>query len=339
MTQEAAKLRVGLIGAGRMGNVHTGILKAEGLAQVVAACDLIPEKAQAKADEWGGRAYTDHQTMLAQEELDAVYICTPTFNHATLALDCVDAGLPIFVEKPLELDLGIAGRLVRAAQEKDLLVCVAFHWRYSPGYLRAQTLIGDDPITMVSLSWYWTRPPIPWMWDRHRAGGQIVDQNIHLIDASQGLAGEIETVYAAYNSRQVNFEPEFDNWDGYALTLRYKNGAVGTCTGTYGLFPQIQVGPIADFALRDRMVRLTNTGASHFTPDGVEEWANGHAPFHAGVNRAFIAAVAGGDASLITATLGDGLRSTAATLAANYSAESGEVVNLDKFIAERAGIG
>ncbi len=334
MTASTSPLRIGLIGAGRMGNTHARILRTQGQAQILAACDLIPEKAKAMADEWGGRAYTDHQTMLAQESLDAVYICTPTFNHAALALDCVDAGLPIFVEKPLELDLAAAGRLVRASEVKDVLVCVAFHWRYSPGYLKAQELIGQDPVAMVNLRWYWTRPPIPWMWDRHQAGGQIVDQNIHLIDVAQGLAGEIETVYAAYSRRQVNFEPGFDNWDGYALTFRFKNGAVGNCAGTYGLFPEIQIGPAADFALRDRLVRVTDKGAAHYTPSGVEEWANS-GPFHAGVDQAFINAVATGDRSHVTATLRDGLRSTAATLAANHSAETGEVVELDRFIRER----
>ena len=192
------------------------------------------------------------------------------------------------------------------------------------------------PIALVNLRWYWTRPPIPWMWDRHQAGGQIVDQNIHLVDVAQGLAGEIETVYAAYSRRQVNFEPGFDNWDGYALTMRFKNGAVGNCAGTYGLFPEIQIGPAADFALRDRLVRVTDKGAAHYTPSGVEEWANS-GPFHAGVDQAFINAVATGDRSHVTATLRDGLRSTAATLAANHSAETGEVVNLDQFIQERAG--
>ena len=94
MTTPTHPIRIGLIGAGRMGNTHARILRSQGQAQILAACDLIPEKAKAMADEWGGRAYTDHQAMLAQESLDAVYICTPTFNHAALALDCVDAGLP-----------------------------------------------------------------------------------------------------------------------------------------------------------------------------------------------------------------------------------------------------
>jgi predicted dehydrogenase len=337
MTKDTRKLRIGLVGAGRMGNVHAALLHNEPDVHIVAVCDLLPERAQKMADEWGGRAYTDYHEMLGAEELDAAYVCTPTYNHGEIALACVEKGLHLFVEKPLELDLGVAGRLVRAAESAGVIATVAFHWRYSQGYERAARLIGDDPIALVNLRWYWTRPPIPWMWDRHLAGGQIVDQNIHLVDLSQALAGDIEIVYAQYNQRQVNFEPNFDNWDGYAVTFRYKTGAVGNCAGTYGLFPEIQAGPSADFALRDRMVRVTDKGAALFTPGGVEEWLN-EGPFHAGVNRVFIQALREQNPSLVRSTLRSGLRSTAAALAANHSAETGQPVNLDQFIAERAGV-
>ena len=109
---------------------------------------------------------------------------------------------------------------------------------------------------------------------------------------AEDLAGEIDTVYAAYNRQQVNFDEGFDSWDGYALTLRFVNGAVGNCAGTYGLFPEIQLGPVADFALRDRLVRLTTDGVTHYTPEGIQTWQN-REPFHLGVNRAFVNAVRG----------------------------------------------
>lgn len=330
---DPSPVRIGLVGAGRMGNLHAGHLKTLGTAQVVAACDIIPERAEHLAAVWNGRAYTDYREMLDRESLDAVYVCTPTDCHGQIALDCVERGLHLFVEKPLELDLALAGELVRRAEAAGVIATTAFHWRYSRGFQEAVRLVDGRPVALVNLRWYWTRPPIRWMWDRNRAGGQIVDQNIHLIDLSQALAGDIVTVYAAYNERQTNFDEGFHNWDGYAVTFHYRSGAVGLCAGTYALFPEIQAGPTADFALRDELIRVTDQGAARFTPRGVEEWRN-QEPFHLGVNRAFIQAVRSRDPAHLHADLRTGLYSTAVTLAANRSAQTGHPVDVAEFLRE-----
>lgn len=325
-----------MIGVGRMAHVHVGHIRAlDPSAQIAAVFSRTEEHARAAAAEWGAQAhYTDYHALLDRETLDAVYVCTPTFAHAAIGLACAARDLPIFVEKPLDLDLETAQALVDAVEERGLVNVVAFHWRYTPTYRKALELIGDEPVALVNLRWYWTRPPIAWMWKRQKAGGQIVDQNIHLVDASRGLAGEITQVYAAYNQRQVNFEPEFDNWDGYAVTLRYAGGAVGTCSGTYALYPEIQIGPVADFALHDRLVRLTPQAVFEYTPDGMQTWEL-REPFHLGVNRAFLDAVKRGDGHGLTTQMREGLRSTAAVLAANHAATTDQPVDLDAFIAER----
>ncbi len=326
-----SNLRIGFIGAGRMANLHAGLISDEPDVQIVAAADIDAVRASAFVAKWGGAAFTDHRAMLEQTPLDAIYICTPTTQHAAIGLDCLEFGVALYVEKPLDLDLRTARRFVEATEARHALAMTGFQWRYSEGYRRAEELIGDDPIALVNLRWYWTRPPIRWMWDRTLAGGQIVDQNIHLLDVGSGLAGEVTTVYAAYNERQANYEPEFTNWDGYALTLHFGKGAVGVCAGTYTLFPEIQLEPAADFALRDRLVRITDKRVQLYTPAGVETWQNTE-PLHRGVNRAFIAAVRTGDRAYIRTPLRTGLLSTATVLAANHSAQAGAPVNVAAFL-------
>lgn len=337
MTELHHPLRIGVIGAGRMGKSQTDLLREMDGVNVVAACDLLPERANAMADAWDGRAYTDYEQMLAAEELDGVYVCTETYRHGDPALAVVQAGIPLFLEKPVELDLAKAGQLLRESESRDVPVCVALHWRYTKGHEAAAWLMEGKPVSMVNLRWYWTRPPVRWMWEREKAGGQIVDQNIHLIDLAQSLVGDIESVFAFYNRGQTNFDEGFDNWDGYAVNFRHKNGAVGLCAGTYSLFPEIQIGPSADFALRDELIRVTDQGAARFNKEGVEEWQN-EGPFRLGVNAAFIEAIRTGNPAHIRSDLRTGIRSTAAALAANHSAETGEVVNLDAFLRERAGL-
>jgi predicted dehydrogenase len=328
----AELIPVAFVGAGRMSSLHAEHLQHEGGVRVVAASDPAPGRAAAFCARWGGTAYVDHRDLLAHETPAAIYICTPTPSHAQLGLDCLATGAALFVEKPLDLDLAAAQRFVAAAEARGVLAMTAFQWRYTEAYQRAAELIAAEPVALVNLRWYWTRPPLRWMWNRSLAGGQLVDQSIHLVDVSRGLVGEVETVYAAYNSRQVNQEPEFDNWDGYAVTLHYAGGAVGVSAGTYGLFPEIQEPPRVDIALRDRLVRVTDKGLLLFTPQGVEEWPNPE-PLHRPLNRAFLAAVRSGDAAPIRSTLREGLLSTAVTLAANRSAATGAPVDVAAFLA------
>lgn len=328
----ATTIAVAFIGAGRMAHLHADHLLHESDVQVVAACDADEARAGAFCATWGGTQYRNHHELLAHEAPDVIYICTPTPTHAQLGLDCLASGAALFVEKPLDLDLAAAQRFVAAAEARGTLAMTAFQWRYTEAYRRAEELIAGEPVALVNLRWYWTRPPIRWMWDRHLAGGQQVDQSIHLLDASRGLVGEIDTVYAAYNRRQVNPEPEFDNWDAYAVTLRYLSGAVGVSASTYGLFPEIQEPPRADIALRDRLVRVTDKGLLLFTPQGVEEWPNPE-PLHRPMNRAFIAAVRTGDAVYIRTPLRSGLLSTAVALAANHSAACGQPVDVAAWLA------
>ena len=326
-----SKLRIGFIGSGRMAHVHAEQLSHEPDVQIVVAADHGSGRANDFHTRWNATAFSDYHKMLDEVAMDAVYICTPTTTHCEIGLACVERNLHLFIEKPLDLDLKQAHRLVEESERRKLITCTCFQWRYSPGYLRAREMVGDEAVALINLRWYWTRPPLRWMWDREQAGGQIVDQNIHLIDGSQGFAGEIERVYAAYNTQQVNFEPDFVNWDGYALTLHYNSGAVGSCVGTYGLFPEIQKGPAIDICLRDRLLRVTDKDVSLYTPEGVQNWAN-REPLHRGINRSFMAALRSGDATKIKTPLRHGLRSTAITLAANASAQSGIAVAVDEFL-------
>ncbi len=330
------KLRIGFIGAGRMAHLHAALLVEETDVDIVAASDRGSGRVRDFTSNYGAAAYSDYRKMLDEHALDAVYICTPTGTHSAIGLACVERNLPMFMEKPLDLDLNAAVHLVRAAEARKLTAVTAFQWRYSALFKRVQELIGDDPIALVNLRWYWTRPPIRWMWDRALAGGQIVDQNIHLIDLSRAIAGEVSSVYAAYNERQANFEPEFVNWDGYALTLRYASGAVGACAGTYATFPEMQERPTADFCLRDRMVRFTDREVIHFTPGGVQSWPN-EEPLHRAISRAFMAALRSGDASALVTPLAEGLRTTAVTLAATRSVETGRAVDMAQFLSEFTG--
>jgi len=175
-------LRIGMVGCGRMGNTHADLLEEIPEATIAATCDIIPERAEELARKWKARAYTDHQAMLEAEELDAVYVCTPTRSHAEIVIHAANEGCHIFVEKPFTMDLADAFRAAEAVRKAGVIGCVAYFWRYLPSMEEAERLLGDKPVSLVVGHWYWSVPPIEWLRDRDQGGGQIVDQVTHLVD-------------------------------------------------------------------------------------------------------------------------------------------------------------
>lgn len=334
-----ATVRIGMVGCGRMGNVHASLLEKMPEAQIVATCDILPDRAETMAARWKARPYTDHQDMLAAENLDAVYVCTPTRSHAEIVLNAARRGCHIFVEKPFTMDLADAYRAADAVRKAGVIGCVAYHWRYVPFLAEAERLLEGKPVSLVVAHWYWSKPPVAWLRDRHEGGGQIVDQVTHLADLCRHFGGEVEEVYAAYSERA--YPPgEFHNWDGYAVTLRCANGTVGSVYSTYALFYTVRDEPTVDIIARDLLLRIRPKELEIQTPQETRVLLE-EAPHHEHVNRAFVQACAEGRPDLIKTPMDEGLVSLAITLAANESATKGRPVRMADFLEEaraRAGL-
>ena len=143
------RVRIGLIGAGRMGNVHATCLKEIPQAHIVAVADIVPARAHALAALWNASAYTDYRALLDREQLDAVYICTPTNVHAEPACAVAERGLPFFIEKPLALTMREAQHIARAVEQNKMLTCVGYHWRYTNAAPSIYRVVEDsvDPLS------------------------------------------------------------------------------------------------------------------------------------------------------------------------------------------------
>jgi predicted dehydrogenase len=325
-------VRIGIIGAGRMGNNHTGHLLNNPEAQVVAAADILPERAEALAARTGGRAYTDYREMLDREALDAVYVCTPTRGHAEHAVAVAERKLALFVEKPLAATMTEAWQIARAVKRAGIISCVDYQWRHSDAVIKAQEILSDRPLAAVAVQWFWTIPPIVWMRDKELGLGQVVDQTTHLSDLCILFAGPVSEVYAAYTLNTFS-DLEFHNWDGFSLAWKHAAGAVGTLQGTYALFPTIgqYEPPNVKLIARELLLRITPDGLSVITPEGQTDYPN-TGPLHYNINAAFVSAVTQGSMASIRAGVGETLGSLAFTLAANESALTGQPVNVPRFI-------
>jgi predicted dehydrogenase len=231
--------RVGFVGAGGVARRHAATLRGFEDAVVRAVADPDEGRASALAAQSGAAGvYPSFLDMLEVEELDALYVCVPPFAHGPPELAAVAAGIPLFVEKPIAIDLAVAETVAAAIADQDgkLVTATGYHWRNLDTLDRAQDLLRDRPPRLLAGRWLDKVPPPGWWQRRDRSGGQIIEQATHAIDLARALAGEVVQVFAADARTDRPGFPDCDVQDVSAATLRFASGAVGTlaCTCLLG---------------------------------------------------------------------------------------------------------
>ena len=228
----AEPLQIALIGAGVMGRQHHQHLKDLPEARLCAVADPGPQAA-AFAAECGVPYYADHWRMLDEARPHAAIIANPNNLHVATALDCIAAGVPVLLEKPVGVHLDEVRELVAASKGAGVPVLVGHHRRHNPLIVRARELVqegGLGRLTTVTALWQLQKPDsyfdIPW---RHEPGaGMLLTNLIHDLDLLRHLCGEVAEVQALTS----NGVRGFANEDSAAVLLRFANGALGTLTGS-----------------------------------------------------------------------------------------------------------
>ncbi len=323
-------LSVAIVGAGRMGRTHVKGLESVPDAKITGVADVRLEAVQALADPVGGRAYTDYREMLTTLKPDAVYFCTPSSDHLEQVSFAAQAGINVFVEKPIAANVADAMAIADAVDQAGILCTTGYQWRYNPATDAAREALGELPVSLFSGWWYWTIPIIPWIADKRYGGGQIFDQCTHLIDLMRYLAGDVTSVYAQY-SKNARTEEELPNWDSYSLTLTFGNGGVGSVQSSYATFPGIPDGNGLDAIARELLVRIRLGRTTVFRRDA--EPVETRSPAGWSIDQPFMEAVRRNDPGLIRSTAREAALSIAVSLASNYSATTGKVVDLADFVA------
>lgn len=230
--------RVLLVGAGGVARRHASVLTALG-ARVVAVVDPVVEAAAALAAECGAAAYDDLDRALDDSLPDAAYVCVPPFAHGLPELAVLRRGLPLFVEKPVALDVATAGEVAAAVVAAGVPTGTGYHWRCLDVLDRARALLDEAPALAVSGYWLDKRPPVPWWALRDRSGGQVVEQLTHVLDLARVLVGEATEVYAAGareptgpddGPQRVSDRGDVD--DVTVATVRFSSGSVATFSAT-----------------------------------------------------------------------------------------------------------
>lgn len=324
-------VRIGFIGTGGIAQAHIGRLREIPEAEIVAVCDIDEARVRSVAEPLGAAVYTDGARLIAGERLDALYICVPPHAHGDLEIQAARKGLPLFVEKPVNLDLDAALAACRAIREAGVMSQVGYGMRYMPVIMRLRAFLADKDVGTAHVFRWGGLPGSPW-WRRYdQSGGQLVEMTTHQVDALRWVMGEVESVSASYSFRLHRDEPDVTVPDSQAVLLQFRSGASATISTSCAVGSTWFGG--MEFVLH--RARLSVQGAEMRVQPEESYTLPPAPPEGPGIDAAFVQAVATGDRALLKSPYDDALRSLAVTLAANRSAaEGGRQVRLEELLPE-----
>ena len=233
---KAKKIKVGFIGCGGIAQYHFSHYdKLKEKAQIVAACDLLPERTQATADRFGCRQYQDYNEMFAKEKLDACYVCVQPGAHNGMEFAAIEKGINIFVQKPMSLDLKYAKKVLAGIKKKKLIGAVGLQCRYSASLPLVKNWINHKKIAMISAHRLGGFPMVWWWRVKKESGGQHIEQTIHDFDICRYLFGDVVLVQSACRRGIITNIENNDVEDCSSTILTFADGKIGTFnTGCFG---------------------------------------------------------------------------------------------------------
>lgn len=238
-----------LIGCGRIAVNHLKAARNNNL-NIVAVCDVKPEaidsllKKHVLAQDSSIKRYTDYRVMLEENDIQLAAIATESGLHAKIALDCIDTGVNVIIEKPMAMSMADAEEIIRRSEEKKVKVCACHQNRFNVAVQETRKALEQGRFGRLShgsihVRWnrnrdYYTQAPWRGTWAQD--GGCLMNQCIHGIDLLRWMMGDdVEEVYGV-TRRQ--FHDYLECEDVGMAVLKFKNGAIGTIEGTTNVYPK-----------------------------------------------------------------------------------------------------
>ncbi|MCA1560279.1 MAG: inositol 2-dehydrogenase [Acidobacteria bacterium] len=242
-SQGRRRLGIGLVGLGRLGRVYARDLSTRiAETRLVAVADTNADAARDVAAEFDvPRAYATARKMFTDSAVDAVVIVSPTHTHLNVVLEAVDAGKPVFCEKPLALTLDECRRMQEAVARRKTFFQMGFMRRFDPGYSAARQHVAEGrigtPVVFKSTSRDPYRPSLEYA-NPASSGGILVDMGIHDFDLARWFMGDVATVSAIGGTLAYPELASVGDLDNAIATMTFANGCLGvidlTRNGFYG---------------------------------------------------------------------------------------------------------
>lgn len=333
-TNENKYIRFGVIGAGGFADKRAlpAFKKSE---QFILDAVMVRDRERAKqiATRHGAEKYYDTiEDLLHDDDIDAVYICTPVYLHHSQTLDAIEAGKHVFCEKPMALSENECQEMIDAAQMRNVKIGINFQMRCHAGFTQLKSMIEDGQfgnIYLIRTQLHLSYPPdknLQWRYQPDKSGGGVImDVGSHCLDLLEFFGGNISSVHCLTEKRQQN------KVEDLAITMvRFENGAVGISDNSFLTDDRVNIIEIYG----DRMTVLGLNAIGPFeSPDfyvvkeGETEpvptkWVN---PYTRIIDE-FIQAIVDGENIPVNGMIGK--RNIQIIKAAYQSAQSGKFVNV-----------
>jgi predicted dehydrogenase len=317
-------MRVAIIGAGWIAAEHSAVLARLDGVELAAVCDIDEQRARELAG--SAPTYTEWRELYERETPDAVFICTPPRLHREAAVEALERGLHVYLEKPIARGLEDAAAIVQAAEQSAAVCAVGYQWRAVEVLddLR-DALDGQELGLLIGIGTGPTKSR-PWFLNRAEGGGNLLERASHGIDLARAVAGEVVAVQAAAGANPLaqGAGERGDIEDAAAIVLQFANGAVGSSSiawtrdglpGKYSL--DVLAGESSLHLELDPDFTLSGVSRGR----EISARTNQH-PIARGVER-FLAAARNGDKTAVFCTPRDAAGTLAVVLACEAALESG----------------
>ncbi len=239
-------VRLAIVGLGNMGSSHCKLVQSIHGLELVAACDIDPDRLTKITERYDIAGFSNHKDLLKSKRCDAVLIATPHYDHTTIGIAALQAGYHVMVEKPVSVHKADAQKLIAAHTNKDQVFAAMFNQRTNPGYQLIKNMIENGELGSVRrVQWTitdWFRSQAYYDSGGWRAtwagegGGVLLNQCPHQLDLLQWLFGMPVLLRSfCHLGKTHNIEVE----DEVTTYLEYENGVTGVFITTTGEAPGI----------------------------------------------------------------------------------------------------
>lgn len=240
----SGRFRFALVGAGMIANFHAKVIsELADQIDLIAVVGRTPEKAEKITAAHGGKEFTSLSEAMAATEIDVVVVCTPAGAHAEVAIEALEAGKHLIIEKPAEISLDKIDAMIAAQQKAGTLVTVVSQHRFDPGTEVALAAIKNGELGrltsgVASIDWwrdqsYYDSAAWRGTW-KSEGGGALMNQGVHTVDLLVAMMGKpVEVLGCTAILAHERIETE----DVAVGVVRFESGALGVLHATTAAFP------------------------------------------------------------------------------------------------------
>jgi myo-inositol 2-dehydrogenase/D-chiro-inositol 1-dehydrogenase len=224
-------VRVGLVGAGRIAQVHGAAYRRIARGDIVVVTDPVIAAAERMSKEYGYALSPTFQDILTDRSIDAVLLATPNFLHAEQTILALEAGKHVFCQKPIALTIEDADRVVAAAKANDRILQFGFMLRFTPPIPQLQARLANNELGSLiaaQAAVFGWEPSNEWFYDPKNGGGVILDTLVHFGDLVLWLFGPAERVTTEGGAYKLEGAKKFGSPDNAVVTVRHRSGVISS---------------------------------------------------------------------------------------------------------------